>query len=254
MGRNTYRVLRLCALTVLLLVSLSAASLQAASPTATYQLVFEATWSAATHPVGFPGGPHFSGLIGGTHNANVSFWVPGDLASPGIEAMAETGSKTTLSDEVQAAITAGDAATLISGGGISVSPGSVSLSLTVSQTHSQVTVVSMIAPSPDWFVGVHDLQLFENGAWVASKVISLLPYDAGTDSGTDYTSPNQDTNPADPISLITTGGVGNGVPLGTLTLLRTDAVPAAQPRTASALAALLLGLGGAFLAMRWRRA
>ena len=87
-----------------------------------------------------------------------------------------------------------------------------------------------------------------------SKAVSLFPYDAGTDSGTDYTSPNQDTNPADPIALINTGGVGNGVPLGTFILVRTDAVPATAPLAALLLAVLLVSLGGVFLAMRPRRA
>jgi len=228
-------------------------ALHAATQSATYQLVFEATWSAATHPVDFPPNPHFSGLIGGTHNDQVGFWLPGALASAGIEAMAELGAKSPLDSEVQTAINAGTAGSLISGGGIPVSPGSVSVSFTVTQTHSRITVVSMIAPSPDWFVGVHDLELFENGEWVHSKVIALDPYDAGTDSGTNYTSPNQDTNPADPIALITTGGVGNGQPLGTFTLVRTDAVPAVPMWMAACIALLLCGIAAAFLARARRQ-
>ena len=45
---------------------------------ATYRVVFESTWSPTTHPdTGFPGNPHFSPLIGGVHDANVSFWTSG---------------------------------------------------------------------------------------------------------------------------------------------------------------------------------
>ena len=197
---------------------------------------------------------HFSGLIGGTHNDQVTFWEPGANASAGIEAMAEIGAKSPLDSEVQTAINAGDAGMIVSGGGINPSPGSVSVSLTVSQQHSLVSVVSMIAPSPDWFVGVHDVPLFVNGEWVNHVVIPLYPYDAGTDSGISYTSPNQDTNPQEPISLINTGGVGNGVPLGTFTLVRTDAVPATSPAVLLLGVGLLLLLGLGFLAMRRVRA
>jgi hypothetical protein len=253
-GRRTARPLVLSLVLLLAATALWPQSLIAATQTATYQLTFDATWSAATHPIGFPPNPHFSGLIGGTHNNLVGFWAPGGTASAGIEAMAEIGSKTPLDAEVQAAINGGNGGVIISGGGVSPSPGSVSVSFTVTQQHSQISIVSMIAPSPDWFVGVHDLELFENGDWLQNKVISLLPYDAGTDSGASYTSPNQDTNPQDPITLITTGGAGNGTPFGTFTLVRTDAVPAAAPTALVASAATLLCLGVGCLAMRRRRA
>ena len=79
------------------------------APTAEYEIVFDATWSEETHPQDFPGNDHFSGLIGGTHNGSILFWNVGELASPGIEQMAETGAKTLLTAEVQAEITLGNA-------------------------------------------------------------------------------------------------------------------------------------------------
>ena len=123
---------------------------------ARFQLVFDATWSAGTHPTDFPSGnPHFSGLIGTTHNASTTLWAPGGIATPGIESMAETGSKSSLTGEINALVTAGTAEALISGGGIGRSPGQVSVEFTASQDFPLISVVSMIAPSPDWFVGIH---------------------------------------------------------------------------------------------------
>jgi hypothetical protein len=72
-----------------------------------FQLTFNSTWSAATHPDMFPGNPHFSGLIGATHNQNGQLWEPRSLASPGIESMAENGSKSPLMNEMQQAIQMG---------------------------------------------------------------------------------------------------------------------------------------------------
>src|SRR4051794_39433967 len=89
---------------------------------AQYEVTFNATWSQATHPTDWPVGAHFSPLIGGTHNANDSFWRAGGMASPGIEAMAELGATSPLRSEVSARITAGDAYSAISGGGIFPSP------------------------------------------------------------------------------------------------------------------------------------
>lgn len=186
---------------------------------ARYRVDFDATWSAATHPDDFPFLPHFSGLIGGTHDAGAVFWEPGGLASPGMESMAETGSKTALQGEVNAAIASGDAEHLLSGGGIPLSPGSASLTFDVSQSWPLVSLVSMLAPSPDWFVGVSGLPLFVDGAWRNTVVVALDTWDAGTDSGTTYNAANLDTVPQQPIAIIA-GYPLWGVPVGTYTFTR----------------------------------
>ena len=74
----------------------------------------------------------------------------------------------------------------------------------------------MVAPSPDWFVGVSGLDLRPGGTWVSSLTVDLFSYDAGTDSGPNFTSPNTDTNPQDPIALLGAPFTGpNTAPLGT---------------------------------------
>ena len=164
--------------------------------------------------------PSFSGLIGGTHAATVTFWAEGSLASDGIKNMAELGKKTPLDSEVEAAIQAGIADGLLWGGGISPSPGSVELTFDVNVDFPLVTLVSMIAPSPDWFVGVSSLSLLEEGSWVNSVVIELFAYDAGTDSGVMYTSPNEATDPRANASRIIVSPFDVASPLGTFTFTR----------------------------------
>jgi hypothetical protein len=167
---------------------------------ARYTVTFAATWSAATHPQDFPASAHFSGLIGATHSGRVEFWRPGRLASAGIQAMAELGSKSPLDAEVAAAIAAGSAGSLLSGDGLSPSPGQVSLDFEISLAHPLVTLVTMIAPSPDWFVGVAGLPLLQGGEWVDSLAVELYGWDAGTDNGASYTSPNAPAMPHEPIA------------------------------------------------------
>ena len=196
-----------------------------APATARYRVTFDATWSSSTHPMQFPPNPHFSGLIGATHNSSVQLWDAGSIATQGIEIMAETGGKSSLMNEVNGLIGSGAAESVLSGNGIPRSPGSVSLEFTLSQDAPLVSLVSMIAPSPDWFVGVHDLPLYGNNAWVDELSVPLQPYDAGTDSGTAYTSSNADTNPQEPIFEITGAPfLNNGaVPaLGTFTFTRLE--------------------------------
>ena len=88
-----------------------------------------------------------------------------------------------------------------------------------------VSVVTMIAPSPDWFVGVADLNLLATGEWIDQRVVELLPFDAGTDDGSGYTSPDAPTGSAETIQSIETAPfleAGTVLPLGTFTFTRLD--------------------------------
>ena len=65
-----------------------------------YRLDVDNTWSEETHPGRIaPTDAHFSWLGGGSHNSQVSFWQVGQIASPGIVQMAETGVINILTDE-----------------------------------------------------------------------------------------------------------------------------------------------------------
>ena len=66
--------------------------------TATYSVRFQGQWRTAVTPGGLPGGAHFSRLIGGVHNAGVSFLESGRRASAGVESMAEIGGWAALRD------------------------------------------------------------------------------------------------------------------------------------------------------------
>lgn len=88
-----------------------------------------------------------------------------------------------------------------------------------------MTAVSMLAPSPDWFIGVSGLNLYENGKWVEQISIDLPVYDAGTDNGAVYRSANEDANPAMPITLLSASQTDflNGTPtIGTFIFTRID--------------------------------
>ena len=192
---------------------------------ATYSVTFEATWSNETHPHdNFPTSAHFSSLIGAIHNGNSTFWEAGALASEGIERMAETGGTSTLRNEVEVQIAQSNALAILSGGSVTTSPGSTTIdSFEVNQTFPFVTLVTMIAPSPDWFVGVSNFSLLdEEGEWVTSQVVTLYPYDSGTDSGPDYTSPNEDTDPPEVIARIRGELPFSDEPIGTFTFTRLD--------------------------------
>lgn len=204
---------------------------------ALYRVEFRATWSADTHPDMFPSNAHFSWLIGGTHGDQVDFWTPGATASLGIERMAEWGSTQFLAAEVEAAIGDGHAGQVIESEEYPPSPGATFTDFTATPDAPLVTLTSMVAPSPDWFVGVRGLDLRDGDAWAPSLTVDLFPWDAGTDSGVAFTSPDQDTDPREPISAITGAPFSPGVPLGTFTftlLSSSTGIPSAPSLEASA--------------------
>lgn len=212
------------------------------STTARYELRFDSTWSASTHPQDFPSNPHFSGLVGGTHDSPGEFWSLGSTASLGIERMAEWGSKTDLLAEVDAAISGGNAFSRIDGPPMALSPGSAAVEFDMHADHPLVTAVTMVAPSPDWFVGIEGLDLRPGGSWVEQVTVSVSVLDAGTDSGASYTAANADTQPREPIAFKTDGPFSGSGEVGSFTFTRVDVaqpVPAAGTWALVSLAALL---------------
>ena len=73
----------------------------------------------------------------------------------------------------------------------------------VNDDYPLVSVITMIAPSPDWFVGVHDLNLCGGESFRDRVSSDVFVYDSGTDSGTKFDSLNSVTNPPAKIFRIT---------------------------------------------------
>ncbi len=174
---------------------------------ATYTVEFVSTWSAATHPVNFPSDPHFSPLIGATHKEGLDLFKLGEIASDGIEFMAETGGRSKLESEIACFKVAGKVENVIlATGGRTDVPVKKSVTFEINKSHSYVSLVAMLAPSPDWFVGIHDENLLDaSGDWLTEKVFPLRLYDAGTDDGLTYNSANAETQPRGVITRLTSG-------------------------------------------------
>jgi len=165
----------------------------AVEPTANFRVTFTSLWGRDRFAT-VPFNEHFSPLIGGTHNDSIRLWQNGGTATLGIERMAETGSTNSF----------------------------ITVEFTASRTHPLLSLVSMIAPSPDWFVGTDSQSLLdENGEWIESLTVPLVSYDSGTDSGTTFTSSDSDNNepifriPADDPNFLPVSGtpVGDPIPI-----------------------------------------
>ena len=195
--------------------------------TARFEVVFDATWSQQTHPGAWPSGAHLSGPVGGVHNRQVHFWQEGERASEGIRLMAERGQQATLASEIQATIPAGHSNFTLTAPGLG-SPDQrvIPFPRATTREFPLLTLVSMIAPSPDWFTGVAGLSLVDaDGEWIPEQTIPLYGFDAGTDSGADFTSPDLVTAPRGVVTRFAGYPAlidGTLVPFGTLTVRRVE--------------------------------
>ena len=187
-----------------------------ASP-ASYRVTFEGTWTTAATPGGLPSSAHFSTLIGATHNGDVIFWEAGAMASPGVESVAELGTTGTFKREISASEHA--LATVerrLPGGGTPIA----SVDFEVTAAHPLVTLLTMIAPSPDWFVGVTGLSLLDDaGHWRERLEVDLFPYDAGTEDGEEFSLSNPATVPRGVITSIRGMGKFTDEPMAKLTFV-----------------------------------
>lgn len=188
MKRSTSRCMLLLALVHLGLCSPSMCSGRRAVYNVTFTNLLTAdTFGDAIPPTGLV----FSPLAAVSHSNRVSLLTVRGFASPQLEAVAEKGDNApllrlarTLRKERSAvrSVVSADAPTM---------PGmNTTLKLVVNCNNPFVSIVSMIAPSPDWIVQINNFDtVMPDGEFVAEASGELIAYDAGTDSGDMFTDP-----------------------------------------------------------------
>ncbi|XP_060091051.1 spondin-2 [Heteronotia binoei] len=174
---------------------------------AKYRIVFTGKWSQAAFPKQYPlyrPPAQWSPLLGVAHSSDYDMWEVNEFASNGMRDFAERGETWTLMKEIEAA---GEKIQSVHGifsaPALSSGTGQTSTDFEVHSRHPLVSFAVRIVPSPDWFVGIDSLNLCEKDRWLEQISVELSPYDAGTDSGFTFSSPNFATIPQEPVTEIT---------------------------------------------------
>ena len=190
---------------------------------ATYSIRIEGSWNTGVTPGSVPGGAHFTTFVGGIHNDQVTFLESGGRASAGVESMAELGGTSRLVTEVDGAKPDAVRALTLSAPGVRSSRTHNGIAFT--SDHPRITLTSMIAPSPDWFVGVSGRSLLDSsGNWLSPLTVNLYPWDAGTEDGSEFSLSNPSTSPKGVISSIRGRGKFTGEHIARLVFTRTGSV------------------------------
>jgi hypothetical protein len=212
----TTNITILKAIVLLFLISIPTSNYS--QSTATYDITFTSVWNSTDHGT-LPSGAHWSKLVGANHNSNVTFLQMGQNATSGIEKVSEEGDNGTFNTEVNTSITNGNTEQYIDGNSLGTATGAININgLQVDESFALLTLVSMIAPSPDWIIAINSINLRNTNSWKSSITIDLFPYDAGTDNGVNYESGDSDTNPQNPISSLQGMSPFNSQKIGTLTI------------------------------------
>ncbi|PIO28764.1 hypothetical protein AB205_0193500, partial [Aquarana catesbeiana] len=176
---------------------------------AKYSIIFTGKWNQASFPKQYPlyrPPAQWSSLLGVSHSSDYHMWKRNDHASNGVRDFAEKGEAWALIKEIEAA---GEKIQSVHGifsaPSMSSGTGHASTEFEVHTRHPYVSFMVRIVPSPDWFVGVNSLNLCNGKQWKKSITLDLHPYDAGTDSGFTFSSPNFATIPQ---GTVTEGRIG----------------------------------------------
>jgi len=181
---------------------------------AIYEVTLDMDWSGTTHAGYFPDGAHVSPFVAWTHLGGNRIFCLGEPSSAGMEKMAELGGTVTLELEIEEEISKNVIATYVTSNRIDV-PGMEKENIEVLETHTSITLVSMLAPSSDWFLSVQEISLVnQNGEFVESLEVPFVFYDAGTEEGKDFSAKNPATEPQGVITKLETLPLGSLPPFG----------------------------------------
>jgi len=166
------------------------------SENANYQCIFTNLWTKSRHPNDFPKNPHWSPPVVVSHDLEYFLFREGENATEGLESVAETGNTKKLIDEMK---DAGDSILTRKVGnlmdGFSFKDSQKIKNIKLDGSHPYLSMISMVAPSPDWFTGLNDFDMRNGtGFWFQEVILDLFPWDAGTDAGTTYKSSDDDND------------------------------------------------------------
>ena len=174
----------------------------------TYRVTFTNNWNRRDH-LAAPRNAHFSPIVAVTHDASFDLLPMGGLTSKDLELVAELGDTSDINPTLEMAVQQKKASEFLNTVNMFIrDTQSQTFDITVTENHPYISFVTMIAPSPDWVVGLSALKLYSESQGFYPGLTSPYPLyaiDAGTESGDqggNFSINNQPTVPQTPISFL----------------------------------------------------
>lgn len=191
---------------------------------ASFSVEFDFLWPTSHY--NRPSTPAWSPPLYATHSPCAVTWRSGVQSTAGLELLAEDGNNTVIISEIRAF--GNHSLSVREGVVLRSATGQDSQTVEVDSSRYVLSALSMIAPSPDWIVGVDSVPLCVNDSFIPNATYDLFPYNANTDSGPNFTSPNSNIDPRGRVSRINPNSGTNlflpsaqtATPIGRLTVRR----------------------------------
>lgn len=140
-----------------------------------------------------PTGLTFSPLAAVSHSNRLSFFTIRGYASKPVEIIAEQGVNSPFIRFAKKIRSRTGKVTSVADAGAPTLPGKkTTLTVSVNCMNPFVTMLGMIAPSPDWIVQINNRNMFDIEArkFIESARGDLIAYDTGVDDGREFTAPS----------------------------------------------------------------
>jgi hypothetical protein len=162
-----------------------------------YSVQFATNWGN-DQSVNSPANPHTGNMFLTTGNGETSLFDVGQDASESIATAAMYGEVDDLVDDAED----DDNIYHVYTANVIQAPGKQNFDIEVTPDYPYLSFATMIAPSGDWFTGISNLNLVNDGQWIDNVTVPLYVYSAGTDSVQGFSDQHQPKDDADPISIV----------------------------------------------------
>ncbi|XP_013193624.2 uncharacterized protein LOC106137359 [Amyelois transitella] len=169
------------------------------SDVAVYSVKLSMLWSEKRFPKDYPTNrpkAQWSPVFGQSHNSSYRLYHVDEVAKETVRNFAQFG-------KIDDLVTEGDEDQRVydqfSAPALSNGTGEMTNLVFVDGTHSLVSLMSRLIPSPDWFIGVDGIDLCVDSGWLDQITLDLRPLDAGAASGLTFTAPRWTTTPPEPV-------------------------------------------------------
>ena len=164
--------------------------------------MFKSFWCKESHENDFPEEAQFLNFIGIIHNKKATLWKENGAATDGFKEVIENGKFKKIEKEIKKGKRIGKIKDKFYLKGVKECKGSSTIDIEVNEQYPLVSIAGKISPSSDWFTGVSNVALCQDGKWIDKKIIIVYAYDGGTREGRSYTEKGKDTEPYDKITKI----------------------------------------------------
>jgi len=138
------------------------------------------------------GGLVYSPLAGVSHSNRISLFTIRGFASKAVELIAEQGVNSLFIRKAKfIRWKTGEVRSVVDAGAPTMPGTATVLRLSVDCRNPSLTVIGMIAPSPDWIVQINNFLTYDlsDGEFIKYAAGDLIAYDSGVDDGNQFTPP-----------------------------------------------------------------